>query len=53
MATDMTVWNLTKKEITERMAVSTNDARSEPGTAQQPPRKGQPNPSSEYIENGC
>ena len=53
MATDMMVWNITKDEITERMAVATDDAWSVPGTAKQPPPdKGQPSPSSEYIENG-
>jgi ribonuclease Z len=32
MATDMVVWNLTKKGITERMAVSTDDAWDVEGT---------------------
>jgi ribonuclease Z len=32
LATDMMVWNLTKKGITERMAVSTDDAWDVPGT---------------------
>lgn len=31
------VWNITKDEIRERMAVSTEDAWSVPGTAVQPP----------------
>jgi ribonuclease Z len=31
MATDMMVWNITKDEIIERMAVSTNDAWDVPG----------------------
>ena len=53
MAIDMMVWNVTKDKINERMAVSTDDAWSVPGTAQQPqPETGWPNPSTEYIENG-
>ena len=53
MATDMMVWNVTKEGITERMAVSTDDAWSVPGTARQPPpEKGRPNPMSTAINNG-
>ena len=53
MATDMMVWNVTKERITERMAVSTDDAWSVPGTARQPPpEKGRPNPMSTAINNG-
>ena len=53
MATDMMVWNITKEGITERMAVSTDEAWSVPGTAKQPPpEKGQPNPMSDFIEQG-
>jgi ribonuclease Z len=53
MATDMMVWNITRDKITERMAESTDSAWSVPGTAKQPPpEKGQPNPSSKYIEKG-
>ena len=53
MATDMMVWNFTKERITERMAVSTDDAWSVPGTARQPPpEKGRPNPMSTAINNG-
>jgi ribonuclease Z len=53
MATDMMLWNITRDKITERMAVSTDRAWSVPGTARQPPpQKGQPNPSTEYIEKG-
>ncbi|GAB3529738.1 guanitoxin biosynthesis MBL fold metallo-hydrolase GntH [Photobacterium alginatilyticum] len=53
MAIDMMVWNITKDKITERMAVSVDEAWSVPGTAlQPPPEKGRPNPSSEWIENG-
>ena len=53
MAIDMMVWNITKDKITERMAVSTDEAWSVPGTAKQPPpEKGRPNPTSEDIEKG-
>jgi ribonuclease Z len=53
MATDMMLWNITRDKITERMAESTDSAWSVPGTARQPPpQKGQPNPSTEYIEKG-
>jgi ribonuclease Z len=53
MATDMMVWNITKDKITERMAVSPDDAWSVPGTARQPPpEKGKPSPMSDYINNG-
>ena len=37
MATDLMVWNVSKKEIKERMAVATHEAWSVPGTAKQPP----------------
>ena len=37
MAIDVMVWNITKDSITERMAVSPDDAWSVPGTARQPP----------------
>ena len=53
LATDMMVWNITKDKITERMAVSTDEAWSVPGTAKQPPpEKGRPNPMSEMINDG-
>lgn len=53
MATDMMVWNISKEEIVERMAVSTDDAWSVPGTARQgPPDKGRPNPMSKEIDQG-
>ena len=53
MAVDMMVWNITKDKITERMAVSTDEAWSVPGTAQQPPpEKGRPNPMSDFISDG-
>ena len=40
MATDMMVWNITKDKITERMAVSTENAWSVPG--EKPPPVGKP-----------
>ena len=40
MATDMMVWNITKDKITERMAVSTDNAWSVPG--EKPPPVGKP-----------
>ena len=53
LATDMMVWNVTKAKITERMAVSTDEAWSVPGTARQPPpEKGRPNPMSKAINDG-
>ncbi|SEF63894.1 guanitoxin biosynthesis MBL fold metallo-hydrolase GntH [Vibrio hangzhouensis] len=53
MAVDMMVWNITKESIVERMAVSTEDAWSVPGTAvQPPPQKGVPNPMSKEMDNG-
>ncbi len=51
MATDLMVWNITKDKITERMAVSVDAAWSVPGTARQsPPVKGQPNPTTKFID---
>jgi ribonuclease Z len=53
MATDMMVWNITREKIVERMAVSTDDAWSVPGTARQgPPEKGKQNPMSSEINAG-
>ena len=53
LATDMMVWNITKDAIAERMAVSTDDAWSVPGTAEQPPPdKNVPNPMSEEMDAG-
>jgi len=49
LATDMMVWNVTKDEITERMATYTDEAWAVPGTAvQPPPEKGRPNPMSDF-----
>jgi ribonuclease Z len=53
MAADMMVWNITKDKVIERMAVSTEEAFSVPGTARQgPPEKGQPPVYSKYILEG-
>ena len=49
MANDMMVWNITRDEITERMAVSPDDAWDVPGPAEERLR---PDPSrkSEYTQ---
>ncbi len=53
MATDMMVWNITKDQITERMAVSTDEAWSVPSGARQPkPERGRPNPLTKFILDG-
>ena len=53
MATDMMVWNITKDKVTERMAVSTEDAWAVPGPARQPPpEQGQPEVFSQFILDG-
>ena len=53
MAADMMVWNITKDKVTERMAVSTEEAWAVPGPARQlPPEKGQPPVFSKFILDG-
>ena len=53
MATDMMVWNITKDEITERMAVAPDNSWAVPGTAKHPPpEKGRPSPMSDFIKSG-
>jgi ribonuclease Z len=53
MATDMMVWNITKEKITERMAVSPDEAWSVPGEAvQPPPEKGRPTEYTPFILEG-
>ncbi|MCZ6455127.1 MAG: guanitoxin biosynthesis MBL fold metallo-hydrolase GntH [Alphaproteobacteria bacterium] len=53
MAADMMVWNITKDKVTERMAVSTEEAWAVLGTARQPPpKKGQPPVFSKFILDG-
>ena len=48
MATDMMVWNITKDEIVERMAVSTDEAWDVPGPGK--PSAPDPNFPSQYTE---
>jgi ribonuclease Z len=53
MATDMMVWNITKTKITERMAVSPDEAWAVPGEAvQPPPEKGRPTEYTPFILQG-
>ena len=53
MAADMMVWNITKDKVTERMAVSTEEAWAVLGPARQPPpEKGQPPVFSQFILDG-
>ena len=53
MAADMMVWNITKDKVTERMAVSTEEAWPVSGpTRQAPPVKGQPPVFSKFILQG-
>ena len=50
---DLMVWNITKDEITERMAVVTQNAWAVEGTAKQPPpQPGVPDPMSDFIKSG-
>jgi hypothetical protein len=47
------VWNVTKDAVTERMAVSSDDAWGVSGTAKQPPpMSGLPDPMSDFIKSG-
>ncbi len=53
LAEDMMVWNITKDNITERMAVSPDRAWAVPGPSRQPPpEKGRPDVMSSYIKEG-
>ncbi len=53
IASDLMVWNVTKDQVTERMAVVTPNAWAVPGTARQPPpQRGAPDPMSEFIKSG-
>jgi ribonuclease Z len=53
MAADMMVWNITKDKVTERMAVSTEEAWAVPGpTRQSGPDKNQPPVYSKFILEG-
>jgi hypothetical protein len=47
------VWNVSKDEVRERMAVSTRNAWAVEGTTRQPPpQSGTPDPMSDFIKNG-
>lgn len=53
MATDLMVWNITKDQIKERMAVITADAWGVPGEAvQPPPEKGRKSEYTPFILEG-
>ncbi len=53
MATDLLTWNITKDEVTERMAVVTRRANAVQGpTRQPPPERGRPDPMSDFITSG-
>ncbi len=53
LATDLMTWNITKDEITERMAVVTRFANAVEGpTPQPPPEKGRPPVMSKLIAKG-
>jgi ribonuclease Z len=53
IATDLMVWNVSKDEIQERMAVATANAWAVPGTTRQPPpQRGAPDPLSDFIKSG-
>ena len=53
LAVDMMVWNITRDEITERMAVSPDRAWAVEGpTRQLPPEKGRPDVMSDFIKQG-
>jgi ribonuclease Z len=53
IATDLMVWNVSKDEIRERLAVITPNAWGVPGTARQPPpQPGAPDPMSDFIKSG-
>ena len=47
------VWNVTKDEITERLAVTTPNAWAVEGPSRQPPpQPGAPDPMSDFIKSG-
>jgi ribonuclease Z len=53
IANDLMVWNITKDNITERMAAITDNAWAVEGTARQPPpQPGIPDPMSDFIKQG-
>ena len=53
IGSDLMVWNVTKDEVRERMAVATRNAWAVEGTTRQPPpQPGTPDPMSDFIKNG-
>lgn len=53
IGSDLMVWNVTKDDIRERMAVSPANAWAVAGTAKQPPPEaGAPDPMSDFIRSG-
>jgi ribonuclease Z len=53
IGSDLMVWNVSKDEVRERMAVSTRNAWAVEGTTRQPPpQSGTPDPMSDFIKNG-
>jgi ribonuclease Z len=53
LAVDMMVWNITRDQITERMAVSPDRAWAVEGvTLQPPPEEGRPDVMSDFIKQG-
>ena len=53
IGSDMMVWNVTKDEVTERLAVATRNAWAVRGTTRQPPpQPGVPDPMSDFIKSG-
>ena len=53
IASDLMVWNITKDEVRERMAVVTPNAWAVAGTARQPPpQPGGADPMSDFIKSG-
>jgi len=55
LATDNMVWNITKDKITERMAVTTENAWAVPGSTPPPPPPAAgtvPNPMTDWIRGG-
>ena len=53
MATDMMVWNITKRDVVERMAAYTDEAWAVPGEAAlPPPPEGVPSEYTPFILGG-
>lgn len=53
IAMDNMVWNITRDDVNERMAVSPDRASAVPGpTPQPPPQPGLPDPMSDFIKAG-